>query len=228
MPIYQDFRDKLAAQQIALGSPISALYPENKELFNAHYEKLYLNLPVNYELDKNFQRHKRFSEVTDWIDIYHSDIPRELKSLEEYKHRLHIIKKLQDFHPRIASVMDSLLVAEFDAALMKAFKGLEVAIKNKSGLKDTWGQNLVKQAFAGTTPKLMYKEPRKQEHVKGYIAALVSFYRNDLAHNELPDEQANADYAFKLLCLVDEALKMVDDCSINVNLNAESGHSILE
>ncbi len=69
----------------------------------------------------------------------------------------------------------------FDAAVFQAFKQVEIAVKNASGINEE-GASLMKKAFSKSGPLNMLSEPSEQEGLMFVFAGAMQLFRNAVGH----------------------------------------------
>ena len=115
-------------------------------------------------------------------------------------------------HPKIAdAVWLDLARGDFETAIFRAFKTLEIAAREAAGLSASdYGVDLMRKAFHPTNGPLtdMEKVPSEREAVSALFAGAMGCYRNPNTHREL--ETAGHSEVQEIVMLASHLLRIVD------------------
>jgi uncharacterized protein (TIGR02391 family) len=128
------------------------------------------------------------------------------KSVEAY-----ILTPRQFVHPSIASkTFAQLAEGDFDGAVLKAFRTVEVQIRKKSGAPaESVGVDLARRAFNPdhgplTDPKLPKAE---REALCHFVAGAIGYYKNPCSHRDVEMDFLEA---FHRIVVASELLRIVE------------------
>ena len=138
------------------------------------------------------------------------------KALEEEDFNAYSYGRLlpsENLHPVIASRVKPLFLrGDYDTAIFRAFKAVEVAVRKKGGYaKSDIGTDLMRKAFNPKTGKLTntHSEEAEKQAMSNLFAGAIGLFKNPTSHRDidgmLPEEVAG--YIAVANCL----LKMVDE-----------------
>jgi uncharacterized protein (TIGR02391 family) len=99
---------------------------------------------------------------------------------------------------------------DYDTAIFRAFKEVEVRVRKKSGLSnDSYGRDLMTAAFAPNGP-LTNKTSTKGEQaaMRELFAGAIAQCKNPSSHREV--QFADAREVIDLICFANQLLRMVD------------------
>jgi len=168
-------------------------------------------VPSNYTWKSGLLRHIHFGEVHDWQDINNRDLPTEFENLSDYKEEFSLIRAVARLHSAVASVVPLLFHKDYDTALTKAFKKLEVELRVKTGLKNKSTVDLVRQAY--NKKVLKYSDQTKQDATRDFLCGVFGLFRNYIIHHEVLPSTQSLYYCFPLLVICSEAFKILDRSS---------------
>lgn len=124
-------------------------------------------------------------------------------------------------HPQIArKIWSSFIRGEYDTAVFQAFKEVEVAVREKTGMADNIvGVDLMRKAFSPTDGKLTnhnYNRGESQALVDLFAGAIGS-YKNPHSHRNIPMNDPIE--ATEMLILASHLLKIVEKAEVHENSN---------
>ena len=102
------------------------------------------------------------------------------------------------------------LRGDYDTAVFRAFKEVEVRVRDKSGLGDDLiGRELMVRAFGPTGPLTNSDAPKgEQDAARELFSGAISFCKNPSSHREVQFE--NPREVVDLVCFANQLLRIVD------------------
>ena len=102
----------------------------------------------------------------------------------------------------------------YEQAVFKAFKTIEIVIRNKIGASESeYGVKLIRRAFnINSGPLSDYSLPvAEREGISNYIAGSYAYYKNPGSHRDI-----DLDYisAFERIVVASDILKIVDNANL--------------
>ena len=132
--------------------------------------------------------------------------------IETYR-KANLLPKRQ-LHPIIAQkVWSPFLQGDYDAAVLLAFKQVEVAVRKAGGYADTdYGTDLMSKAFHADNGDLTDKSQQKSEKQARYFlfAGAIGSYKNPSSHR---DVEITAEEAAEVIIFASHLLRIVDSCN---------------
>lgn len=128
--------------------------------------------------------------------------------LAEYRKALELPK--ERLHPAIAErCFGDFIRGRFDTAVFEAYKALEVAIRDASGLKDLLGTKLARKAFEPGTGKLIdaTADSGEQQALSDLMAGALGSYKNPHSHRRV---DVTAEEAVEMITMASHLLRIVD------------------
>jgi uncharacterized protein (TIGR02391 family) len=131
----------------------------------------------------------------------------EVKSFAKSRHL-----RREMLHPRMADkVWSAFMRSEYDVAVFQAMKGVEVTVREASGLgADEIGTNLMRKAFHVDNGPLtdMTAEKSERQARSDLFAGAIGSYKNSHSHRDVNLD--NSDEAYELVMLANHLLRIVD------------------
>jgi uncharacterized protein (TIGR02391 family) len=113
-----------------------------------------------------------------------------------------------DLDPEIVrSVKPLFLRGDYDTAVFRAFKEVEVRVRNKAGLTSEYGRQLMLRAFGDGGP-LMTGNREERSAARELFAGAISFFKNPPSHREIQFE--NPREVVDMICFANALLRIVD------------------
>lgn len=114
----------------------------------------------------------------------------------------------EDLDPAIMRhVRPLFLRGDYDTAVFRAFKEVEVRVRKKAGLTNEYGRALMLKAFGETGP-LMVDNKEARNAARELFAGAISFCKNPSSHHEIQFE--NPREVVDLICFANQLLRIVD------------------
>ena len=133
---------------------------------------------------------------------------RNAVALEAYRQANLLPKQL--LHPTIAEDIWLLFSrGRYEAAVLQAFKAVEVAVRSASGYTEYYGTDLMRQAFhheRGTLTDTSQSEAEKQA-TSHLFAAAIGLYKNPYSHQNVP---VTPEEAAELIIFAGHLLRIID------------------
>ena len=97
----------------------------------------------------------------------------------------------------------------YDAAVLQAFKAVEVAVRGASGYTEYYGTDLMRQAFHDERgPLTDASQPEAERQATSHLfAAAIGLYKNPHSHRNVP---VTAEEAVELIIFASHLLRIVD------------------
>lgn len=99
------------------------------------------------------------------------------------------------------------LRGDYDTAVFRAFKEVEVRVRKKSGLKTEYGRDLMNKAF-GENGALMRENSDDRKSARELFAGAIGFCKNRSSHHEIQFE--NPREVVDMICFANQLLRIVD------------------
>jgi len=99
------------------------------------------------------------------------------------------------------------LRGDYDTAVFRAFKEVEVRVRKKAGLTNEYGRPLMLKAFGDTGP-LMKENKEARNAARELFAGAISFCKNPSSHHEIQFE--NPRESIDMICFANQLLRIVD------------------
>jgi uncharacterized protein (TIGR02391 family) len=99
------------------------------------------------------------------------------------------------------------LRGDYDTAVFRAFKEVEVRVRKKSGLKTEYGRDLMKKAFGESGP-LMKENKDDRSAARELFAGAIGFCKNPSSHREIQFD--NPREVVDMICFANQLLRIVD------------------
>jgi uncharacterized protein (TIGR02391 family) len=129
-----------------------------------------------------------------------------------------------DLDPVLTRMVKPLFMrGDYDTAVFRAFKELEVQVRKKSGLSREYGRPLTQKAF-GPPGILVTGDGANnddQNAMRELFAGAISFCKNPSGHHEVQFD--NAREAIDLICFANQLLRIVSRLGIRKWGNASPG-----
>lgn len=113
-------------------------------------------------------------------------------------------------HPVIVQeAWPTFMIGKFDKAVFDAFKQVEIAIREASGLDDYIGVDLVRKAFDEKNGPLADRDAPSSEQgaLAHLIAGAIGFYKNPKSHRNI---ELDAEEAAEMIIFASHLMKIVD------------------
>ena len=118
-------------------------------------------------------------------------------------------------HPNVmAKAFELLSMRQFDSAVLRAFKCIEIAIREKCGFSDEdYGVSLIRKAFNPQTGSLTdYSVPvSEREALANFIAGAYAFYKNPCSHKHV---EMDFYEAFERIVVASKIMKIVEEATV--------------
>jgi uncharacterized protein (TIGR02391 family) len=98
------------------------------------------------------------------------------------------------------------LRGDYDTAVFRAFKEVEVRVRKKAGLNNEYGRTLMLKAF-GETGSLMRDDKESRNAARELFAGAISFFKNPSSHHEIRFE--NPREVIDMICFANQLLTIV-------------------
>ena len=98
------------------------------------------------------------------------------------------------------------LRGDYDTAVFRAFKEVEVRVRKKSGLKTEYGRELMNKAFGETGP-LMKEDKDGRRSARALFAGAIGFCKNPSSHHEIQFD--NPREVVDMICFANQLLRIV-------------------
>lgn len=120
-----------------------------------------------------------------------------------------------DLHPRLESVRRQFLIAEYEMAVLKALREVEIRVRELSGLDGLIGRPLVQQAF-GKAGVLRDKAepPAEQDSLMELLSGALGLFRNPPAHREIQFD--NPMHAAEVIITASLLMRLLDHVEVAV------------
>jgi uncharacterized protein (TIGR02391 family) len=99
------------------------------------------------------------------------------------------------------------LRGDYDTAVFRAFKEVEVRVRKKSGLTTEYGRDLMNKAFGETGP-LMKENKDDRRSARELFAGAIGLCKNPSSHHEIQFE--NPREVVDMICFANQLLRIVD------------------
>jgi uncharacterized protein (TIGR02391 family) len=107
----------------------------------------------------------------------------------------------------IRHVKPLFLRGDYDTAVFRAFKEVEVRVRKKAGFESEYGRQLMLRAFGDTGPLKAGNEDERKA-ARELFAGAISFFKNPASHHEIQFE--NPREVVDMICFANELLRIVD------------------
>jgi uncharacterized protein (TIGR02391 family) len=108
----------------------------------------------------------------------------------------------------MSSVKPMFVRGEYDMAVFRAFKEIEVRVRNKDpGLASESGVDLMNRAFGPTGPLMNGVEKKERAATRDLFAGAFSIFRNPSAHQEVKFDDPRE--VVDMICFANQLLRMV-------------------
>jgi len=157
----------------------------NNQGYNLNYATLYSAIGrADFLKQKGSVGHYRYIQKYNFDDHHDTISSNKLNGIELLKER--------KIHPKIIQVCGKLFTdGHFSQAIFEAFKAINIMVKEKSGLEDLDGKDLMTQAFKVSAPKLRWSnlitlsERNEQEGFMFLFMGAMVGIRNPKAHDHV-------------------------------------------
>jgi uncharacterized protein (TIGR02391 family) len=113
-----------------------------------------------------------------------------------------------DLDPALMRTVKPLFLrGDYDTAVFRAFKEVEVRVRQKSGLKREFGRELMNKAFGESGP-LMRENKEDRKAARELFAGAIGFCKNPSSHHEIQFE--NPREVVDMICFANQLLRIVD------------------
>jgi uncharacterized protein (TIGR02391 family) len=113
-----------------------------------------------------------------------------------------------DLDEEIMRVVKPLFLrGDYDTAVFKAFKEVEVRVRKKAGFTTEYGRPLMQKAFGETGP-LMAGNREDRSAARELFAGAISFFKNRTSHHEVRFD--NPREVVDMICFANQLLRIVD------------------
>ncbi len=113
-----------------------------------------------------------------------------------------------DLDDEIMRVVKPLFLrGDYDTAVFRAFKEVEVRVRKKAGLTTEYGRALMLKAFGETGP-LMVGNKEDRSAARELFAGAISLFKNPSSHHEIQFE--NPREVVDMICVANQLLRIVD------------------
>jgi len=190
---------------------IPTKFPKQDEAVQRLWDNIQKNVPPGFSLDGNLVRHLSFNEPVDWLDISSSDIPRELKKIEEYRQKLFLVEYVESLHSEVARLSGLVIDGDLEAALKAVFTLLDTRIR--SVLKPKNNESTVATIGKAFKNGALKAPPSgDNESVRNFLQGVLGYYRGSIVHNPLPTYRNRIESSLSLFALAHEAFVLFDLC----------------
>lgn len=112
-----------------------------------------------------------------------------------------------DLDPAIMRHVKPLFLrGDYDTAVFRAFKEVEVRVRKKAGLTSEYGRGLMLRAF-GETGQLMADDKDARSAARELFAGAISFCKNPSSHHEIQFEDPRE--VVDMICFANQLLRIV-------------------
>lgn len=109
----------------------------------------------------------------------------------------------------MASVKPLFIRGEYDTAVFRAFKEIEVRIRGKDPtLVDESGVDLMNRAFGPSGPLLKGQPQKERSYTRELFTGAFSVFRNPAAHREVKFDDPRE--VIDMICFANQLLRMID------------------
>ena len=129
-----------------------------------------------------------------------------------HKNKLVLIEYLNELHPEVSRVAETVLNGDIDMALKGVFANLDSKIR--SVLRVSGGEStapMIGKAFKDGL--FIPPRPENLEGVRNFLMGVVGYYRHVIVHNPLPPHRNRIESSLSLFALAHEAFVLIDVCS---------------
>ncbi|RKU32661.1 TIGR02391 family protein [Candidatus Poribacteria bacterium] len=133
---------------------------------------------------------------------------KNAETLEAYRQADLLPRQL--LHPTIAEDIWLLFSrGRYDAAVLQAFKAVEVAVRSASGYTEYYGTDLMRKAFHHERgPLTDTSQPEAEKQATSHLfAAAIGLYKNPYSHQNVP---VTAEEAAELIIFASHLLRIID------------------
>jgi len=116
-----------------------------------------------------------------------------------------------DLDPAIVRHVKPLFLrGDYDTAVFRAFKEVEVRVRKKAGFESEYGRQLMLRAFGDTGPLKADNEDERKA-ARELFAGAISYFKNPPSHHEIQFE--NPREVVDMICFANQLLRIVDRLS---------------
>lgn len=120
-----------------------------------------------------------------------------------------------DLHPRLETVRRQFLIGEYEMAVLKALREVEIRVRELSGLDGLVGRSLVQKAFgkAGVL-RDRTEPPAEQDALMELLSGALGLFRNPPAHREIQFD--NPMHAAEVIITASLLMRLLDHVEVAV------------
>lgn len=120
-----------------------------------------------------------------------------------------------DLHTRLESVRRQFLIGEYEMAVLKALREVEIRVRELSGLDGLVGRSLVQQAFGREGVLRDNAEPpAEQDSLMELLSGALGLFRNPPAHREVQFD--NPTHAAEVIITASLLMRLLDRVAVAV------------
>lgn len=208
--------DENGFAQLNRASDMETEDPDGSLNLHTCWEDAQKNVPPGFSIEGNLVRHLFFNQAGDWYDIAHSDIPLELKNIEEYEEKIILVEYLDTLHPEVSRVSEIVLSGDIDGALKIIYATLESKIR--SFLKSKPNESTVPEiGRAFREGVFIAHQPENSDAIRNLLQGVIGYYRHNILHKQLPNSRNNISSSLSLFAVAHESFILLDRASRHLN-----------